>query len=50
MGSKGRRPMREVDNLAAICQSIVWNKWESRLLTDLYISTASYWDSFTFYM
>jgi hypothetical protein len=46
---KNRRPGREIDNLTAIYESIVWIMWEPRRLTTLWASTACYRDSFIFY-
>jgi hypothetical protein len=42
------RPACKADNLTVIYKSIVRNMWESRRLTRLLASTASYKDSFTF--
>jgi hypothetical protein len=47
LGAK-RRPVREADNLTAICEQIVWKMWERRPLTNLWAFTACYRDSFTF--
>jgi hypothetical protein len=44
------RPTRKADNLTAICEPIVWNMWEPRRLTTLWVFTASYRDNFTFYL
>jgi hypothetical protein len=40
-GGKGR-PARKIDNLAAICEPIVYKMWEPGLLTPLWASTACY--------
>jgi hypothetical protein len=42
-------PLRKADNLAAICEPIVWKMWEPRRLTNLWASMACYGDSFTFF-
>jgi hypothetical protein len=47
-GGKGR-PARGADNLAAICEPIVQKMWEPRRLTTLWVFTACYRDSFTFF-
>jgi hypothetical protein len=44
-GDKGQ-PARKADNLTAIYEPIVYKMWESRHLTSLWASTASYKDSF----
>jgi hypothetical protein len=36
-----------LDNLTAVCEPIIYNKWEPRHLTALWVSTACYRDSFT---
>jgi hypothetical protein len=41
-----RLPARKADNLTAICEPIVHKMWETRRLTTLWASTASYRDSF----
>jgi hypothetical protein len=46
-GRKGQ-PARKADNHTAICEPIVYKMWEPRRLTDVWASTASYRDSFTF--
>jgi hypothetical protein len=46
-GDKGR-PARKAENLAAICEPIVWKMWEPRCLTTLWAFTAFYRDSFIF--
>jgi hypothetical protein len=43
-GSKGW-PVREADNLTALCEPILSRMWEPRLLTTLWASTACYRDS-----
>jgi hypothetical protein len=43
-----RRPEPKADNLSAICEPTVYKMWESRRLTILWTSEASYSDSFTF--
>jgi hypothetical protein len=43
-GGKGR-PARKADNLAEICEPIVYKMWEPRRLTTLRISTACYRDT-----
>jgi hypothetical protein len=48
-GGKGR-PARKADNLTAICETIVWQMWEPRRLTNLWASKARYRDSFTFFI
>jgi hypothetical protein len=48
-GGKGR-PARKADNLTAICEPIVYKIWEPQHLTTLWASTASYMDTFTFYL
>jgi hypothetical protein len=40
-GGKGRSA-REVDNITAICEPIVWKMWEPRRLTALWAFTACY--------
>jgi hypothetical protein len=45
MGSKGRLACK-ADNLTAIRQTIFWKMWEPRRLITLWVSTASYRDSF----
>jgi hypothetical protein len=47
--SKGR-PVRNADNLIAICGPIVYKMWEPRRLTTLWVSMACYRDIFTFFM
>jgi hypothetical protein len=44
-----RRPVCKADNLAAICEQIVYKIWAPQYLTTLYASTAYYGDSFTFF-
>jgi hypothetical protein len=39
-------PERKDDNLIAICEPIVYEMWEPRLLTTLWASTASYRNGF----
>jgi hypothetical protein len=46
-GDKGR-PVREADNLTAICEPIVYKMWEPRRLTTLCASTACYRYSFIY--
>jgi hypothetical protein len=41
--------MRKTDNLTVICEPIVLNIYESRRLTSLWSSAASYWVIFTFF-
>jgi hypothetical protein len=48
-GSKGRQGLK-ADNLAAICEPIVYKVWEPRRFRTLWISTACYRDKFTFYL
>jgi hypothetical protein len=48
LGGEGRPP-RKADNLAAICETIVWKMWEPPCLRTLWASTASYMGSFIFY-
>jgi hypothetical protein len=48
-GDKGRRA-HKADNLTAICVPIVYIMWKPRRLTTLWVSTACYRDSFTFFM
>jgi hypothetical protein len=49
-GGEGR-PARKVDNLTAICEPIVWELWEPRRLTALWVSTTCFRDSFAvFYL
>jgi hypothetical protein len=43
------RPARGADNLAAICEPIVYKMWEPRRLTTLWAFIARYTDSFTFF-
>jgi hypothetical protein len=43
------RPMRKVDDLTAICESIVQKMWKPRRLTNLRASMTSYRDSFTLF-
>jgi hypothetical protein len=45
-GGKGRQA-HEDDNLTAICEPIVYKMWEPQQFTVLWVSTASYRDSFT---
>jgi hypothetical protein len=47
-GGEGR-PARKADNLTAICEPIVYKMWKPQHLTALWVSTARYRDSFTFY-
>jgi hypothetical protein len=44
-----RRPVRQADNLIAICEAIVKKMSELRRLTTLWAFTACYRDSFTLY-
>jgi hypothetical protein len=44
-----RRPVREADNLTAICEPIVQKMWEPRRLTTLWAFMVCYRDSFTFF-
>jgi hypothetical protein len=46
-GAKGW-PARKAD-LTVVCEPTVYKTWESRRLTTLWASTASYRDSFTFF-
>jgi hypothetical protein len=48
LGGKGR-PARRADNLAAIYEPIVYKMWEPQHLTTLWVSTATYRESFTFF-
>jgi hypothetical protein len=41
------RPERKADNITAVCEPTVKKLYESRRLTSLWASTASYRDSFT---
>jgi hypothetical protein len=43
----GVRPVREADNLTAICEPIVWTMWDIQHLTTLQTSTDGYGESFT---
>jgi hypothetical protein len=45
-GDEGR-PARKADNLAIICDPIVYKMWEPQHLTTLWVSTARYRDTFT---
>jgi hypothetical protein len=47
LGSRAR-PVREPDNLTAICKPTVYKIWEPKYLSTLYALTICYWDSFTF--
>jgi hypothetical protein len=47
-GGEGR-PARKADNLTAICGAIVYKMWEPQHLTALWVSTARYRDTFTYY-
>jgi hypothetical protein len=47
-GGKGR-PARKADNFTAICEPTVYKMWEPQHLTALWVSTARYRDTFTFY-
>jgi hypothetical protein len=49
-GVKGGWQVRKAVNLTAICESVVYKMWESRRLTTLWVSMASYRDSFTFFL
>jgi hypothetical protein len=44
-----RRPAHKADNLTAICELLVQKMREPRRFTNLWVSTACYRDSFTFY-
>jgi hypothetical protein len=44
------RLARRVDNLTAISEPISYIKWELRLLTNMWSSTACYTDSFIFFL
>jgi hypothetical protein len=48
LGGKGRSA-HKADNLAAICESIVYKMWKSRLLTNLWASMGCYRDSFNIF-
>jgi hypothetical protein len=48
-GGEGR-PARKADNLTAICDPIVYKMWEPQHLTALWVSTARYSDTFTFFI
>jgi hypothetical protein len=41
--------VRKADNFTSICEAIFWSMWEPRRLTTLWISTACYWDSSSFF-
>jgi hypothetical protein len=43
------RPARKADNLTAICEPIAWKIREPQCLTTVWVSTACYRDSFTFF-
>jgi hypothetical protein len=45
-GGKGRST-RKADNLTAICEPIVYKMWEPQHLTTLWVSTASYRNTFS---
>jgi hypothetical protein len=47
-GGEGR-PARKAD-LTTICEPIVYKMWEPEHLTILWVSTACYRDTFTFYL
>jgi hypothetical protein len=46
-GSKGR-PVRKADNLTAICEPTVQNRWVPQRLTTLWASMAYYRDTFNY--
>jgi hypothetical protein len=48
LGGKGW-PSRRADNFTAICEPIVRKMWEPRPFTTLWVSTALYKESFTFF-
>jgi hypothetical protein len=48
-GGEGR-PARKADNLTVIYEPIVYKMWEPQHLTALWVSTARYKDTFTFYV
>jgi hypothetical protein len=48
-GGEGR-PACKADNLTAICELTVYKMWEPQHLTALWVSTAGYRDTFTFYL
>jgi hypothetical protein len=43
------RPARWADNLTAVCEPNVYKMWDPRRLTTLWVPTACYRDSFTFF-
>jgi hypothetical protein len=48
LGGRGR-PARRADNLTAICEPIVYKMWEPQHLTTLWVCSACYRDSLTFF-
>jgi hypothetical protein len=40
------RPVRKADNLAVICEPIVYTMWDPQHLAALFTSTACYGDNF----
>jgi hypothetical protein len=44
------RPARKADDLTAVCEPIVYKMWEPQHLTTLWVSTAGYRDTFTFFI
>jgi hypothetical protein len=46
-GGEGR-PARKTDNLTAICEPIIYKMWEPQHLTNPWVSSARYRDTFTF--
>jgi hypothetical protein len=44
------RPAHKADNLTAICEPIGYKLWEPQHLTTLWVSTACYGDSFTYFI
>jgi hypothetical protein len=47
LGSRAR-PVRRAENLAAICEPVVWTMWDPHNLTTIQAFPACYGDSFTF--
>jgi hypothetical protein len=43
------RPARKADNLTAVYEPTVYTMWKPRRFTVLWVSTACYLDSFTFF-
>jgi hypothetical protein len=46
----GKGPARKADNLTAICEWTVFKMWKPRHLTTLWVTSACYRDSFTFFL